>query len=522
MRGSLHPASLLTALVANLYGVHGPLSAILGTALARLGARPAFISRATWARSISARCPFWRSGRPRRRPALGCSTGRCGFSSPSLLVMAIYAFGKYTPVFAALFDVPGANLFRRPADATFPLCVFAGVIGGYCVSRFIDAPPDSRARNIGPGAGRRALCRRRRRRLRQGASGRRAGAARPFPLFCAALSLAALLGARRWRERPALGLLLVGVVADLRPVAEQRAQPVHRRCRRRPMTCCARTRRTKPSPSSSRSWRKTPRAGPARPGGAGGHRLPMAERRAGPWLRHGPRLQSDPADAFRRRDPRQRPCRACPSSACSRRPSRPTSRRWPICSACAGSRPACPPSRSTTSLKPGDLPLVRQTADAYIYENTERLPRVLVPGRAIAADFAKIIAEGGMPDIDYRRFVLLDRADCEAKPELHCAADVAAASPAAPRRASAKILRYDNTLVDIEADRAGAGRLPRAQRRLAELAGGLCRRPAGADPARQSDVPRGAPRPGTASRALPLRADPGSGVILASGMEKPK
>ena len=47
------------------------------------------------------------------------------FFTGAVLVLAIYAFGKYTPVFAALFDVPGANLFRRPADATFPLCAFA-------------------------------------------------------------------------------------------------------------------------------------------------------------------------------------------------------------------------------------------------------------------------------------------------------------------------------------------------------------------------------------------------------------
>ena len=76
---------------------------------------------------------------------------------------------------------------------------------------------------------------------------------------------------------------------------------------------------------------------------------------------------------------------------------------------------------------------------------------MLAPGRAIAADFARIEAEGGMPDIDYRRFVLLDRADCEAKPELDCAPDVAAAWLGGAEAGSAKILRYDNTLVDIEA-----------------------------------------------------------------------
>ena len=104
------------------------------------------------------------------------------------------------------------------------------------------------------------------------------------------------------------------------------------------------------------------------------------------------------------------------------------------------------------SLKPGALPLVRQTADAYIYENKDALPRVLLPGRAVAADFAQIIEKGGMPDIDYRRNVLLDRAVCDARPELHCAA-----AAGGGESGMAKILRYDNTLVDIEANAPAQG-----------------------------------------------------------------
>ena len=125
--------------------------------------------------------------------------------------MAVYAFGKYTPVFAALFDLPGADLFRRPADATFPLGVFAGVIGGYCVSRFIDAPPTGGRATDRPGLIAPFMP------LAVGvavAKGRLAVALPSigFSLFFGLLSLAALLGARRWRDRPALGLLLVGFV----------------------------------------------------------------------------------------------------------------------------------------------------------------------------------------------------------------------------------------------------------------------------------------------------------------------
>ncbi len=105
------------------------------------------------------------------------------------------------------------------------------------------------------------------------------------------------------------------------------------------------------------------------------------------------------------------------------------------------------------SLKPGDLPLVAQTRDAYIYENKDALPRAILPGRAIAADFAQIEAQGGMPEIDYRQFVLLDLATCDARPELSCATDVV--TPGAS--GVAKILRYDNTLVDIEAEAPAKG-----------------------------------------------------------------
>jgi hypothetical protein len=99
------------------------------------------------------------------------------------------------------------------------------------------------------------------------------------------------------------------------------------------------------------------------------------------------------------------------------------------------------------SLKPGDLPMVKHTGDAFIYENKDALPRVLAPARAVAADFNGIIGNGGMPDIDYRRNLLLDRAACAAKPELKCAES--AADDIEP--GTAKILRYDNSLVDVEA-----------------------------------------------------------------------
>ncbi|MBY0298240.1 MAG: hypothetical protein K2X71_19775, partial [Methylobacterium sp.] len=50
----------------------------------------------------------------------------------------LYALGRYTPVFPLLFDhVPGIDLYRRPADATFLVNIGLAVATGYLVHRFV-------------------------------------------------------------------------------------------------------------------------------------------------------------------------------------------------------------------------------------------------------------------------------------------------------------------------------------------------------------------------------------------------
>ncbi|MDI9846885.1 hypothetical protein QM467_02295 [Rhodoblastus sp. 17X3] len=446
MRGSLHPGSLLTALVANLYDVHGPQSAFWGPPSPGWGETGLYIARNMGEIYFGA-LPFlalvalgfgrlWAFERPMR------------FFSAAILVLAVYAFGKYTPVFAALFDVPGANLFRRPADATFPLCVFAGVVGGYCVARFIDAPPDKRARNIGLAlvgalyavAVGVAL-----------AKGRLGGAwpALAFSLFCAALSLAALLAARRWRESPALGVLLIGAVLtfDLslnNAPNQSTALP--------PQTYDVLRESTQNETIAFLKQKLAENAAPDRRDRVELAGIDFHWPNAG--LTHGfdmdlgynPIRLTTFVDVTRANDHVALPEQRVFSPAFPSYKS-PMANLFGLRWIATG----VPIEQIDPSLKPGDLPLVRQTADAYLYENANALPRVLAPGRAIAADFAAIEAGGGMPDIDYRRFVLLDQADCAARPELGCAPDVAAASGGGAEAGSAKILRYDNTLVDVEA-----------------------------------------------------------------------
>ena len=273
------------------------------------------------------------------------------------------------------------------------------------------------------------------------------------------------------------------------------------------MTSCARATQNETIVFLKQKLAENAAARPARPGRAGGHRLPLAQRRAGPWLRHGPRLQSDPADDLRRRRPTPTTMSRSRSSGCSRRPSRPTSRRWPICSACAGSRPACPPSRSTQP-EAGRPALGQADAPTPISTKTPTPCRACwLPGRAVGRRFRQNQRRGrhaghrlpASRAVRPRRSARRSRS-CNARPTS------TAASAGGAEAGSAKILRYDNTLIDIEALAPAAGRLPGAQRRLAELAERLCRRPAGADPAGQCDVPRRGALARPASRALPLRA----------------
>ncbi len=442
MRGSLHPASLLTALVANLYDIHGarsqfwgppaPVWGDAGLCLARnmteiyFGALPVVALLALgFARG-------WALARPMR------------FFAAAALAMLVYALGKYTPVFAGLFDVPGASMFRRPADATFPLAVFAGVIGGYCVSRAIDAPPDALRQKIGwalVGA-LYLLC------LGVAmAKGHLRGAlpAIGFSAVFASLSLLLLLYAPRWRERPALAVVLFGLLLTLdlslnNAPNQSTGLPPQAYDVLRENTENETINFIKAKLAANRAPDRRDRVELA---GIGF-----------PWpnagLTHGfdfdlgynpirLKLFVDVAHALDHVAlPEERVF--SPAFPSYKSPmANLMGLRWIAT--------GVPAEEIDKTLKPGDLPLVKRTADAYIYENKEALPRVLLPGRALAADFSKIIAEGGLPLVDYRQNLLLDRAVCAARPELHCAD--AAASPG--EAGTAKILRYDNAMVDIEA-----------------------------------------------------------------------
>ena len=105
-----------------------------------------------------------------------------------------------------------------------------------------------------------------------------------------------------------------------------------------------------------------------------------------------------------------------------------------------------PVEKVDPSLQPGDLTLIAQTQDAYIYENPRALPRVMLLTDWRIADFDWLIANGWPSDVDPRRTVLLK------------------AAPMIPRTTeagmvpgAARLTRYTNTEVDIDVEAPSGG-----------------------------------------------------------------
>jgi hypothetical protein len=139
-KGSLHPASLLSFFVGDYFGLKGPLEAFWGPPSPIWGPTDLFLARnmtALYQGALPAllvlAVPFrgvWRDPTAR-------------FATLGLVVALLYALGRYTPVHAALFHLPGADFFRRPADATFLIGFFAALLAGAAADRWLTAPPRS-------------------------------------------------------------------------------------------------------------------------------------------------------------------------------------------------------------------------------------------------------------------------------------------------------------------------------------------------------------------------------------------
>ncbi len=95
-------------------------------------------------------------------------------------------------------------------------------------------------------------------------------------------------------------------------------------------------------------------------------------------------------------------------------------------------------------LRPGDLKLVARSSDAYIYENPRALPRAIFAFDWMPADFDKMIKDGRWPAFDPMRTVLLDHAP--AQPAAF------AGGPVSLAEAKVALKTYENTVVEIDVD----------------------------------------------------------------------
>ncbi|MGL4439916.1 MAG: hypothetical protein ACRCUE_11630 [Bosea sp. (in: a-proteobacteria)] len=135
-RGSLHPASLLTLFVGDLFGAKDAAVEYWGPSSWAWSPGNLTLSQNMGQVYVGALPPLaiiaWLvacRGRP---------TGEARFVLAALVAMMIYAVGAYTPLFPLVFGwLPGADLFRRPADATFMIGALTALASGFALDHLL-------------------------------------------------------------------------------------------------------------------------------------------------------------------------------------------------------------------------------------------------------------------------------------------------------------------------------------------------------------------------------------------------
>ncbi len=450
-RGSLAPLSLLTAVVSNLYGVDGPMAEFWGPPSSMVWGDNDFVLARNMGAVYFGAVPLC--------ALLGVGLARGKLLRPEInfyvvgaLLTLFYALGSYTPFFRWAFHVPGVDLFRRPADATFPLCALLAILAGYCVhaamwhapSQAPGAPPPLRVQGVPLRWTSLPLVA-----MAFGACvfvawdhGRLVQAT--MPLAVAAISLcvafAALFVARRYcRSHPALvtamlALVMVGDLAVSNRPNESTALPPDVYDVLRPGTSNQTIALIRKKLAETAAPDRRDRVELA----AVGYEWPNA------GLVHGfdHDLGFNPVrlklfvDATGAGDqiaiPEQR--RFSPLYAGFRSPLADLLGVRLVLS-------GVPLEQMDKSYRQGDLTFVTRTKDAYVFENPRALPRVLFAGQARKADFNAMLRAGNWPDIDFRRTVLLEEDDGTA--------------PRGP--GEARIASYANTEVVVETDSPHGG-----------------------------------------------------------------
>ena len=138
--GSLHPAHLLMLMFADLYGASNPAVEYWGPPSPvwsnTIGGGQLFLAQNMGEVYCGILAVLLIAGMGIARGLLWAREIR--FFLIALAVCLVYALGWYTPIFRVMYDVlPGIDLFRRPADATFIIGLMIAVDTGYLVHRLL-------------------------------------------------------------------------------------------------------------------------------------------------------------------------------------------------------------------------------------------------------------------------------------------------------------------------------------------------------------------------------------------------
>jgi hypothetical protein len=447
VRGSLHPASLLTAFVADLFGARDAAVEFWGPYNNPGWAKELFLSQ-NMGQVYFGALPLLLLIAP------GLTRGWLwdrAVRPLSLLFafMVLFALGRYTPLFHAAYDyLPGVSAFRRPADATFLIGALGAVLSGYVLHRILTEQEIASFRRDLAVAGvvvavllAVALVVA----LRAGHLG---DAWRPAIMAAAWFSAAwlVLAGLRRWRGAigpVAAAMLVTGMVgADLginNGPNESTALPPQIYDVLRPETQNETVRLLKrlvvqPAGSARRDRVELLGMGFEWPNVGMVHGFDHT-------LGYNPLRLADFSDAVGTRDgiagPSERKFTALfPSYHC--RLANLLGLRYiatPV-----------PIDQVDTRLRAGDLTLIARTKQGYVYENPRALPRALFVAGWEFADFEGMKQGGRWPDVDPHQVVLLDIEPPVATPEGPALAE-----------ADVKLTRYENTEVEIEVTTSRAG-----------------------------------------------------------------
>ena len=438
--GSLHPGLLVTTLIPHLFGAAGEMEKYWGP--------PSFTWEGTGLFIAQNMGQLYLGAIPALLLIAGIMRGvlwdrDVRYFTLATLGITLYALGGFTPLFRLFYEVfPGVKLFRRPADATFLMGGFASILAGYVAHRFFswtlpEAKPWQRIAEPAVVAAAFAFA------IIVALIFNRVGRA-VEPMLIAAAWIAggalALYAANTLKTlQPILaGLLLIGVTAidvswNNGPNGASAMDPkeldILEPNSRNQTLAFVRHKLAATTTLDRRDRIELAGLGFHWPNASLTHSLEQT-------LGYNPVRLKLYADATAAGD--------SSGSADQRKFSKLMPGYKSVIADLLGLRyivSGVPIEKIDATVKSGDFTLLARTPDGYIYENPRALPRVLFATTAQQANFANLIASGGMPALNYASTVLLE-----------------APTVAANRRpGTASLSTYTNTRIEIDTNSPDGG-----------------------------------------------------------------